>query len=67
MKFVAGFFVCVNEQGGTSGLKLTRSSGNPTVDGLMKRAVGQWRYRPFLVDGVPTKFCWNATYVHDER
>jgi outer membrane biosynthesis protein TonB len=59
--------VCVSEKGATAGLKLTRSSGNPTIDNLMKRAVGQWRYRPFVRDGAATPFCWNATYVHDER
>jgi hypothetical protein len=67
MRFVATFLVCVNEKGATSGLKLTRSSGNPTIDGLMKRAVGQWRYRSFLRDGVASPFCWNAVYNHDER
>ncbi len=67
MKFVAAFMVCVNEQGGTMGLKLTRSSGNPTIDNLMKRAVGSWKYRPFVENGVAMKFCWNPVYVHDER
>jgi hypothetical protein len=48
--------ICVAADGRVTDVGF-RSDPAPALDSVLQAAVRSWRYRPFLVDGVPTPFC----------
>ena len=49
---------CVDPTGRTSDIRTTKKfPGDPTVDEICRDTVKTWRFKPFLVDGRPTRTC----------
>jgi protein TonB len=59
--YVAMMRVCVSAQGTVTGVQLMKGA-TPAIDGQFPSVIGRWRYRPLLVDGVPTPFCYPLRY-----
>ena len=59
--YVALLKVCVSAQGTVSAVQLMKSA-TPAVDSQFPSVIGRWRYRPLLVEGVPTPFCYPLRY-----
>ena len=59
--YVALLKVCVNAQGGVTGVQLIKGA-TPAIDGQFPSVIGRWRYKPLIVDGVPTPFCYPLRY-----
>jgi hypothetical protein len=55
-RYKAQMEICVAPDGHVSDVGF-RSDPTPALDSVLQAAVRGWRYRPFLVDGVPTPFC----------
>jgi hypothetical protein len=63
-KYVSQVRVCVNEGGTVSSVKILTSS-IPVIDLQLPKVLALWKYRPYLVDGRPTAFCYAMNYrVH---
>lgn len=49
---------CVDPQGRTSDIRTVKKfPGDPRVDEICRDTIKTWRFKPFLVDGRPTKTC----------
>jgi protein TonB len=49
---------CVDPQGRTTDVRTTKKfPGDPKVDEVCRDTIKAWRFKPFLVDGRPTKTC----------
>lgn len=59
--YVAMMRVCVSAQGTVTGVQLMKGA-SPAIDGQFPSVIGRWRYRPLLIDGVPTPFCYPLRY-----
>lgn len=62
--FSAQVRVCVSAGGQVTDARVTRGA-NPAIDSQIPGYVRRWRYRPMLVQGQATPFCYSMTYVID--
>lgn len=53
--------LCVSAEGGVSSVQVMKGAG-AALDGQFPSVMGRWRYRPLLVDGAPTPFCYLLRY-----
>lgn len=56
--------LCIAPDGAVGSVKLVVSTRYDAYDRAILEAVGQWRYRPFLVDGVPVRACSAVSFVY---
>ena len=61
MTFQAQVRVCVSTDGRVTDAQILRGAG-PGIDQQIPVFVKRWRYRPLIVDGRPTAFCYPFTY-----
>ena len=55
--------VCIGTDGNVLEVTPTRSSGFPGYDRDVAAQIREWKYRPFMVKGVPTKVCTMVTML----
>ncbi|HYQ00264.1 MAG TPA: hypothetical protein VER96_16420 [Polyangiaceae bacterium] len=53
--------MCVSAEGSVTSVQVMKGAG-PALDGQFPSVMGRWRYRPLMVDGVPTPFCYLLRY-----
>lgn len=58
---VSTLHICVSETGAIRSLQILRRS-IPVLDRQLPAVIARWRYRPYLVDGQPTPFCYMLRY-----
>jgi hypothetical protein len=58
--------MCVSAQGTVTEVRIIRGAG-PAVDPQIPAVLGKWRYRPLLLDGKPTPFCYPLRYEISAR
>jgi hypothetical protein len=56
--------LCIDEQGRVDRITMPMSTCYPGYDAKLKREVRAWIYRPFLLDGKPTRVCTSATMMY---
>ncbi|HEY8927168.1 MAG TPA: hypothetical protein VIU64_22450 [Polyangia bacterium] len=66
MNFWAVLKICVSAQGNVTDVKIVRPA-DPAIDSQFPSLIGRWKYRPYLVDGKPTAFCYLLRYEIDTR
>lgn len=66
MNFWAVLKICVSPQGNVTDVKIVRPA-DPAIDAQFPALIGKWKYRPYLVDGRPTAFCYLLRYEIDTR
>lgn len=54
--------ICVASNGSVNSVSITKSAG-PAVDKAVATAMRRWRYRPLMVGGTSTPFCYSQPYV----
>jgi periplasmic protein TonB len=59
--------LCINTSGSVESATVARSTHFEAYDAKLERETRQWRYRPFLVDGVPTPVCTLITFIYRQR
>ncbi|MEO8181407.1 MAG: hypothetical protein ABI895_21425 [Deltaproteobacteria bacterium] len=60
-EFVATLSICVAPNGSVSSVKILKPS-IPVIDVQIPKVIPTWKYRPYIVDGQPTGFCYNMNY-----
>ena len=61
---VAATKICVDTAGKVSTVKLLKSSGRPSYDAKIERAVKSWTFRPVMGDGQPVDVCTVMTFTY---
>jgi periplasmic protein TonB len=61
-EYVAQIRICVGANGAVTDLKVLRPAGLPVIDVQIPKVIPTWKYRPFLVEGRPTPFCYPMNY-----
>ena len=59
--YTAMLKLCVSAEGGVTSVQVLKGAG-AALDGQFPSVMGRWRYRPLIVDGVPTPFCYLLRY-----
>ena len=60
-EYVAQIRICVNADGSVSSVKLLRPS-IPVIDLQIPQVIPRWKYKPYLVEGKPSPFCYPMNY-----
>jgi periplasmic protein TonB len=58
--------VCVSAAGAVTEVRILKGAG-PAIDPQIPSVIGRWRYRPLLIDGRPTPFCYPLRYEVTSR
>jgi protein TonB len=53
--------LCVSAEGSVTSVQVLQGAG-AALDGQFPSVMGRWRYRPLMVAGVPTPFCYLLRY-----
>jgi TonB family protein len=61
-EYVAQIRICVGPNGTVTDLKVLRPAGLPVIDMQIPKVIPTWKYRPYLVEGRPTPFCYPMNY-----
>jgi len=60
-EYFATISICVAPNGSVSSVKILKPS-IPVIDLQIPKVIPLWKYRPYIVDGQPTGFCYNMNY-----
>ena len=60
-EYVAQIRICVNTQGTVSSVRILKPS-IPVIDLQIPQVIPRWKYKPYLVEGKPTDFCYPMNY-----
>jgi len=60
-EYVAQIRICVNADGSVNNVKILRPS-IPVIDLQIPQVIPRWKYKPYLVEGRPTAFCYPMNY-----
>lgn len=60
-EYVAQIRICVNAQGTVSSVKILKPS-IPVIDLQIPQVIPRWKYKPYLLNGKPTDFCYPMNY-----
>jgi hypothetical protein len=60
-ELVSSIRVCVSEKGEVTSVKILKYS-DPALDTQFPIVIPRWRYKPYIVDGRPTPFCYPMDY-----
>src|SRR5688572_6324873 len=61
-QFVTQLRICVSPAGTVSSVKILKPS-IPVIDLQIPQVIPRWKYKPYLLDGKPTEFCYPMNYV----
>jgi TonB family protein len=53
--------ICVAANGTVQNVRILKPS-IPVIDSQIPQVIPRWKYKPYLVDGQPTGFCYNMNY-----
>lgn len=59
--YTAMLRLCVSAEGGVTSVQVLKGA-NSALDGQFPSVMGRWRYRPLLVEGAATPFCYLLRY-----
>jgi len=59
--YTAMLKLCVSAEGGVTSVQVLKGAG-AALDGQFPSVMGRWRYRPLVVDGAATPFCYLLRY-----
>jgi TonB family protein len=57
------FKMCLDVRGRVATVTTVRSTGYPSYDKAILRAVRNWRYVPYRLDGTPYAMCTTVTFL----
>jgi periplasmic protein TonB len=60
-EYFATISICVNANGTVQNVRILKPS-IPVIDAQIPQVIPRWKYKPYLVDGQPTGFCYNMNY-----
>jgi len=67
-KLVGSFKLCITAEGNINTVSKLKSTGFPAYDDKIITTIrGEWRYRPFTVNGKPTPVCTAVTFIYSQK
>lgn len=67
-KLVGSFKVCITAEGNISAVNQLKSTGFAAYDSKIVNTIrGEWRYRPFVVNGKPAAVCTAVTFIYSQK
>jgi len=65
---IGSFKLCISSSGRIQSIATLKSTGVPTYDHKLIRDMREtWRYRPFLLEGVPLPVCTAVTFIYSQH
>jgi protein TonB len=62
----ARYMMCLTKAGTIKSINQVKPSGYPEYDRKIQGKMGEWRYRPYLANGVPTEVCTAITFIYKQ-
>lgn len=67
-KLIGSYKLCITADGNISSVVQLKSTGFPAYDSKITSTIrGEWRYRPFMVNGKPTPVCTAVTFIYSQK
>jgi serine/threonine protein kinase len=67
-KVIGAFKICIAADGGISTVSQLKSTGFPGYDAKILSTIrGQWRYRPFMVNGKAVPVCTAVRFIYSQK
>jgi len=67
-KLIGSYKLCITVDGSISSVVQLKSTGFPSYDNKITSTIrGEWRYRPFMVNGKPTPVCTAVTFIYSQK
>jgi len=67
-RLVGSFKLCLTLEGNISQVTQLKSTGFSSYDAKIQNTIrGEWRYRPFTVNGKPTPVCTAVTFIYNQK
>jgi protein TonB len=67
-KLIGSYKLCITNDGNISSVVQLKSTGFPAYDSKIQTTIrGEWRYRPFMVNGKPTPVCTAVTFIYSQK
>ena len=67
-KLIGSYKLCITVDGNISSVVQLKSTGFPAYDNKITSTIrGEWRYRPFMVNGKPTPVCTAVTFIYSQK
>ncbi len=67
-RIIGSFKLCLTVDGGISNVTMLKSTGFPAYDSKIQGKMrGEWRYRPYLVNGKAVPVCTAVTFIYSQK
>jgi protein TonB len=67
-KIVGSYKLCITAEGNINSVVQLKSTGFPSYDQKIQGTIrGEWRYRPFMVNGKAAPVCTAVTFIYTQR
>jgi protein TonB len=67
-RLIGSFKVCISLEGNISQVNQLKSTGFPAYDQKIVSTIrGEWRYRPFMVNGKAAPVCTAVTFIYSQK
>jgi protein TonB len=67
-KLIGSFKLCITADGNIASVNQLKSTGFPSYDSKITGTIrGEWRYRPFMVNGKAAPVCTAVTFIYSQH
>jgi protein TonB len=67
-RLIGSYKLCLTAEGNISSVNQLKSTGFPAYDQKIQTTIrGEWRYRPFMVNGKATPVCTAVTFIYSQK
>jgi len=67
-KLIGSFKLCLNLSGEVTSVTMLKSTGFPAYDGKIQGKMrGEWKYRPYAVNGKAVPVCTAVTFIYSQK
>ncbi|MBS1125051.1 MAG: putative TonB protein [Deltaproteobacteria bacterium] len=67
-KIIGSFKLCINAGGAVTSVKMLKSTGFPAYDSkIQSKMNGEWKYRPYAVNGRAVPVCTAVTFIYSQK
>jgi hypothetical protein len=66
-RIVGSFKLCLSDAGDITAITQLKSTGFSAYDGKIQREMRNWKYRPFMVNGKPSRVCTAVTFIYSQK
>jgi protein TonB len=67
-KIIASFKLCLDAGGTVTSVKMLKSSGFPAYDSKIQNKMrGEWKYKPYAVNGRAVPVCTAVTFIYSQK